>query len=177
MNSEPHFSKREVGFLIYSIAYKGKKMNRLINTYQKCAKLPAGKRIFSKLICLKAPYFGTIKPLFKELRPGYCEVTMKKRRAVHNHIKSVHAIAMCNLSELTAGTMLEATLPQSMRWIPKGMAVEYLKIAKTDLKAVCKISTADLDQPQELPMTVQVTDTSDAEVFRAVITMHLSKKK
>jgi hypothetical protein len=102
---------------------------------------------------------------------------MKKRRAVHNHIKSVHAIAMCNLSELTAGTMLEATLPQSMRWIPKGMAVEYLKIAKTDLKAVCKISTADLDQPQELPMTVQVTDTSDAEVFRAVITMHLSKKK
>ena len=152
-------------------------MNRLMNTYHKCAKLPAGKRIFSKLICLKAPYFNTIKPLFKELRPGYCEVTMKKRRTVQNHIKSVHAIAMCNLSELTAGTMLEATLPQSMRWIPKNMSVEYLKIAKTDLKAVCKISTEGLDNPQQLPMTVHVTDTSDAEVFRAVITMHISKRK
>jgi len=148
-----------------------------MNAYHRCAKLPAGKRIFSKLICLKAPYFNTIKPLFKELRPGYCEVTMKKRRAVHNHIKSVHAIAMCNLSELAAGTMLEVTLPQSMRWIPKGMTVEYLKIARTDLKAVCKISTEDLDNPQELNMSVHVTDTSDTEVFRAVITMHISKRK
>ena len=148
-----------------------------MNAYHRCAKLPAGKHIFSKLICLKAPYFNTIKPLFKELRPGYCEVTMKKRRAVHNHIKSVHAIAMCNLSELAAGTMLEVTLPQSMRWIPKSMFVEYLKIAKTDLKAVCEISTEDLDNPQELPMTVHVKDTNDAEVFRAVITMHISKRK
>jgi hypothetical protein len=102
---------------------------------------------------------------------------MKKRRAVQNHIKSVHAIAMCNLSELAAGTMLEVTLPQSMRWIPKNMTVEYLKIAKTDLKAICKISTEDLDNPQELNMNVHVTDTSDAEVFRAVITMHISRRK
>jgi len=152
-------------------------MNRLLDVYNKCVKLPYGMRIFSKLVCLKAPYFGTIKPLFKELRPGYCEITMKKRRAVHNHIKSVHAVAMCNISELTAGTMLEATLPQSMRWIPKRMNVEYLKIAKTDLKATCEISTNSLDKQQELPMTVHVTNTNGEEVFRAVITMHLSKKK
>ena len=152
-------------------------MNRLMDLYNKCLKLPAGGQIFSKLICLKAPYFGTIKPLFKELRPGYCEIRMKKRRAIHNHIKSVHAIAMCNLSELTAGTMLEATLPKSMRWIPKGMTVEYLKIARTDLKAVCEISTEGLDRPQELPMTVRVTDTGGDEVFRAVITMHVSEKR
>jgi hypothetical protein len=84
---------------------------------------------------------------------------------------------MCNISELCAGTMLEATLPPSMRWIPNGMTVEYLKIARTDLKAVCEISTEDLDNPQELPMSVHVTDTSEAEVFRAVITMYISKKK
>ena len=151
-------------------------MNSLMNLYSKCLKLPAGKRIFSKLICLKAPYFGTIKPRFEELRPGYCKIAMKDRRAVHNHIKSIHAIAMCNISELAAGTMLEATLPPTMRWIPKGMTVEYLKIARTDLKAICEISTEDIDNPQELPMTVHVTDTSNTEVFRAVITMHLSKK-
>ena len=152
-------------------------MNRLMKVYDKCVKLPAGKHIFSKMVCLKAPYFRTIKPLFIALRPGYCEITMKKRRAVHNHIKSVHAIAMCNISELAAGTMLEATLPPSMRWIPKGMTVEYLKIARTDLKAICEISTEGLDHPQELPMTVHVTDTGKAEVFRAVITMHISEKR
>ena len=152
-------------------------MNRLLDVYKKCLKFPYGMLIFSKLVCLKAPHFRTIKPLFKELRPGYCEIIMKKRRAVHNHIKSVHAIAMCNLSELAAGTMLEATLPKTMRWIPNRMSVEYLKIAKTNLKATCEISTDSLDKPQELPMTVHVTDTSGEEVFRAVITMFLSKRK
>ena len=152
-------------------------MNHLMNVYNKCVKLPAGKRIFSKMVCLKAPYFGTIKPVFKELRPGYCEIAMKKRRAVHNHIKSVHAIAMCNISELAAGTMLEATLPSSMRWIPKSMTVEYLKIARTDLKAVCQIPTEGLEHPQELPMTVHVTDTNEVEVLRAIITMHISEKR
>ncbi len=152
-------------------------MNRLMNVYDKCVKLPAGNRIFSKMVCLKAPYFGTIKPRFEELRPGCCKITMKDRRAVHNHIKSVHAIAMCNISELAAGTMLEATLPPNMRWIPKGMTVEYLKIARTDLKAVCEISTEGLDNSQELPMTVHVSDSNEEEVFRAVITMYISKKK
>ena len=152
-------------------------MNKLLSIYTQCTKLPFGKKIFSKLVCIKAPYFSTIRPSFRELRPGYCEITMKKRRAVHNHIKSVHAIAMCNISELTAGTMLEVTLPSSMRWIPKSMHVEYLKIAKTDLKAVCEIPTEGLDELKELPMTVHVTDKNDVEVFRAVINMHLSKKK
>ena len=45
---------------------------------------------------MKAPYFSTIKPQFKTLRPGYCEVSMKKRRAVLNHLGSVHAIAELN---------------------------------------------------------------------------------
>ncbi len=56
------------------------------------------------------------------------------------------------------------------------MQVQYLKIAKTDLKATCEISTDNLESVQELPMTVHVTDTKGTEVFRAVITMHISKK-
>ncbi len=151
-------------------------MNRLLKIYTQCRKLPLGNRIFSWMVCFKAPYFKTIRPLFRELKPGYCEITMKNRRAVQNHIRSVHAIAMCNISELTAGSMLEATLPGSMRWIPKGMAVEYLKIAKTDLNATCEISLDNPDSPQELPMTVHVTDAKGIEVFRAVITMYISKK-
>ena len=73
--------------------------------------------------------------------------------------------------------MLEASIPKAMRWIPKGMAVSYLKMAKTDLKAVCEIPLDDLNQPGEFPMTVHLTDKKGTEVFCAVITMHLSLKK
>ena len=152
-------------------------MKKVMRVYQTCLKLPLGKYIFSKLICLKAPYFASISPRFIELRPGYCEILLRKRRAVTNHLNSVHAIAMCNVSELAAGTMLEASIPEKMRWIPKGMTVSYLKMAKTDLKAACKIPAAGLDQPGEFPMEVNLEDENGQKVFTAVITMHLSKKK
>jgi len=151
-------------------------MPNMLDAYNKCVKLPFGKKLFSALVCHNAPYFKTIKPQFVELRPGFGELTIKKRRAVENHIKSVHAIAMCNMSELVAGAALETAIPKHMRWLPKKMEVHYLAIAKTDLRATCEISTDGLDKPQELPMTVNVTDTGGKEVFRAIITMHLSEK-
>lgn len=151
-------------------------MSPMMRVYQFCNKLPLGKTIFSRLICWKAPYFSTIKPRFVELRPGYSEIRFKKRRAVTNHIKSVHAIAMCNVSELAAGTALETVVPRTIRWIPKEMTVYYLKIARSNLTAVCEIDSGELDQPGDLPVTVHVRDVKGAEVFRAVITMHLSAK-
>lgn len=152
-------------------------MSMVLDLYKKFEKFPMGRKLFSKLVCLKAPYFGSIKPLFVELKEGRCVITMKKRRAVQNHIKSVHAIAMCNISELAAGTMLEASIPSTMRWIPKKMSVEYLKVAKTDLKAVCDLQEVDWEKSQDLPLTVAVTDKNDETVFRAVITMYVSPKK
>lgn len=152
-------------------------MNKLMRVYQTCQRFPFGNILFSKLVCFKAPYFGSIKPRFIELKPGYCEISFKKRRAVTNHLKTIHAIAICNVSELAAGTFIEATIPRTMRWIPKGMKVSYLKLAKTDLKAVCEISTDRLYQGGDFPMTVNVTDIHRQRVFSAVINMYLSLKK
>ena len=159
-------------------SYKGENnMNKLLTLYNKFEKVPFGRKIFSILVCIKAPYFGSIKPVFVELQSGRCVMTMKKRRSVQNHIKSVHAIAMCNISELTAGTAIEAAIPSNMRWIPKKMSVEYLKVAKTDLKAVCDLQGIDWEKNQDVPMTVDVTDTNGVVVFRAIITMYVSHKK
>ncbi|MCE2990828.1 MAG: DUF4442 domain-containing protein, partial [Nitrosomonadaceae bacterium] len=68
-------------------------MSQVLSLWSKLEAKPLGKWIFSRIICWKAPYFGTIKPRFEELRPGYSRVSMPKRRAVHNHIQTVHAIA------------------------------------------------------------------------------------
>src|SRR3990167_4658029 len=95
--------------------------NSTLRIWQRLTSLPGGKWAFSRMICAKAPYFSTIRPEFVELRPGYCEVTIRKRRAVHNHIGTVHAIAMCNMAEVAAGIMTDVTIPATHRWIPKGM--------------------------------------------------------
>ena len=142
------------------------------------ASKPGGKWAFSRLLCLKAPYFGSIRPRFVHLRQEYCEVRIKKRRAVQNHLGSVHAIAMCNMAELAGGTMTEVTVPATHRWIPKSMTVNYLKIARTDLVAIASPHSAlDLTAPGEFLVDVTVKDTGGEPVFNALITMWVAPRK
>jgi hypothetical protein len=64
-----------------------------------------------------------------------------------------------------------------MRWIPKGMTVEYLKKARGTMHAIATPDTAIVDSPgYELPVTVLVRDPQGDEVFRARIAMWLSPK-
>lgn len=137
-----------------------------------------GKWLFSKFVCSRVPYFASIKPRIVELRSGYCEAHLTKRRAVTNHLGTVHAIAMCNLAELTGGLAGEATLPSTHRWIPKGMQVEYLKKAETDLRATSVVEVIpDLATKTERPIVVNVFDRDDQLVFRATIDMWITPKQ
>lgn len=149
----------------------------ILGMYRKLAALPAGKTAFTKAVCLKAPYFGSIDPVIDALRPGHCEVHIKDRRAVHNHLGTIHAIAMCNMAELAAGMLTEVTIPTSHRWIPKGMTVEYLAKARGDLRAVAALDPLPtLAESLDLPVTINVLDRADTTVMRAVITMRVSPK-
>ena len=143
----------------------------------KLEKLPFGKSIFSRFVCFKAPYFASISPRFEELRPGFARVSMRKRRAVTNHIGTVHAIAMCNLAELAAGTMTEISIPRAMRWLPKGMQVEYLRKASTDVEAVARVEDVHEGPARDVPVSVEVKDRAGELVCRATITMWVSPRK
>ena len=92
-------------------------MTKLLALYDKLGRWPLGGWLFSRAVCWKAPYFATISPRITVLANGRCEAQIADRRRVHNHIGTVHAIALCNLAELTAGVMTDASLPAGMRWI------------------------------------------------------------
>ena len=102
---------------------------------------------------------------------------MKKRRGVTNHIGTVHAIAMCNLAELAAGTMTEVSIPATMRWLPKGMQVEYLKKAESDVQAVATVAGIEAGAAREIPVQVAITNTAGDLVCRATISMWVSPRK
>lgn len=151
----------------------------LLSTYRKLIRLPLGHWLFSRMVCFKAPYFGSISPLFTKLENSRCEATIKDRRKVHNHIGTVHAIALCNLAELCAGVMTDASLPKGMRWIPKGMSVQYLKKAIGTMRAVATpaIPLVASDAGYDLPVNVDVFDPAGERVFTAEIRMWLSPKR
>ncbi len=136
-----------------------------------------GRWLVSQILCYKAPYFRSIKPRLTRVEPGHVELRFKKRWSVTNHIDTVHAIAMCNSAELAGGLCLDVSLDANHRWIPAGMTVQYLKMAKTDLRAVCKLEKYDWQGKQDVIMPVSVYDTNDVEVFHADITMRVSPRK
>ncbi|MCX7556919.1 hotdog fold domain-containing protein [Xanthomonadaceae bacterium JHOS43] len=152
---------------------------RILALFVKLCRWPAGDRLFSRLACFKAPYFNTIRPRITVLEPGRCVATMRDRRAVRNHLGTVHAIAMCNLAELAGGLMTDATIPSSMRWIPKGMSVDYLKKAEGPLCATATPSGNVIasDTGYDLPVSVDIRDQSGESVFRASIRMWVSPRR
>ncbi|HEY8328562.1 MAG TPA: hotdog fold domain-containing protein [Rhodanobacter sp.] len=151
----------------------------VLSLYRRITRWPAGHWIFSRLVCLKAPYFATIAPRFIALEPGRCEVRIRDRRRVHNHIGTVHAIALCNLAELSAGVMTDATIPADMRWIPKGMSVEYLKKAVGTMHGIARpeLATPASGGGHEWPVGVEVVDDAGETVFRARVLMWVSPRK
>lgn len=158
------------------MAYESSK-SPVLKLWRYFGKRGFGRWLVSKIVCFNAPYFSSIKPRFSKVEAGNVELFFKNRRAVQNHLKSVHAIAMCNAAELAGGVCLDVSLSANFRWIPVGMEVKYLKMAKTDLHAVCKIDKFDWDTPQDVIMPVSVYDTNQIEVFHADITMRISPKK
>ncbi|MFE6614847.1 hotdog fold domain-containing protein [Amycolatopsis sp. NPDC057786] len=147
--------------------------------WNRLAGKPIGKQLFSAAMCLRVPYFRTVLPSVRELRPGRCEVTSPKWWGVYNHIKTFHAIAACNLAEIAMGMLAEATVPTTHRWLPKGMTVEYVAKAETSLRAVAELPELPEfgDEGFELPVPVTITDTNGKTVVTATITIWVTKKK
>src|SRR4051794_15060477 len=100
-------------------------MVSILDMWNKASSVPMGKKAFSLAFSQKAPYFATIRPTFQVVEPNHVELTIPKRRAVHNHIGTVHAIALCNGAEAAMGALAEVTIPKDKRWIPKGMDINY----------------------------------------------------
>ena len=144
--------------------------------YRSMAARPLGRRAFSVLFASKAPYFRTVRPQVREVRPHHAELSIRKRRAVQNHIGTVHAIAVCNGLEAAMGLLAEATTPKDRRWIPKGMQVSYLAKSTTDLLCVAETDPADWAEAGDVPVRVRAIRTDGVVVVQGVITIYVSEK-
>lgn len=131
----------------------------------------SGPEAFTQMAVQAAPYFATIDPVITKLTAGCAEVELKSQKKVHNHLGTVHAIAMCNAAELAAGMATTVSIPETARWIPKGMTVAYLAKAKTDLRVVTEAVDVDFSAEGDIIVPVAAYDTDGVKVFTAEITM------
>lgn len=152
-------------------------MANVLELYTKVTSLPQGRRLFSLLFSQKAPYFGTVRPRFVELRPNYAELTVKKRRRVQNHIGTVHVIAICNGLEAAMGALAEATVPAGKRWIPKGMEVDYTAKATSDITCIAETDPEQwAGEDPDVPVRVRGVREDGTVVVDGVIKLWVTAK-
>lgn len=126
---------------------------------------------------LPRAHFASIAPRIDTLDAGRCVVSFRHRRAVTNHLGTVHAIALCNAAELAAGLAMAAALSRTSRWIPKGMHVDYLRKATGRMTAVATVDDVpQSDSGREVAVRVEVTDPRGDAVCRAVVSMWVSSR-
>jgi acyl-coenzyme A thioesterase PaaI-like protein len=154
-------------------------MSQVLSLWQKCTSIPlVGARVFSFAFGQKAPYFFSIRPRFTVIETNHAELVIPDRRRVHNHLGTVHAIALCNGLEAAMGALAEVTIPESKRWIPKGMTVAYTAKAIGDITCIAETDPEQWSGTDpDVPVRVRGVRTDGTVVIEGVIRLWVTPKK
>ena len=134
--------------------------------WDRFAPLPGGKRIFSFLLGRIVPYTATIHPRVLDLTATGARISIADRRGVRNHLRSIHAIALANIAELTTGLPLAYAVMPRGRTILLSLTVEFVKKARGTLTATSSFVAPSPDAESEIEIPVEVRDADGDVVVR-----------
>jgi acyl-coenzyme A thioesterase PaaI-like protein len=152
------------------------RQEQLAKLWNRCLGLPAGRWIFSRLFGWFVPYSGSIGATVQELEPGHCRVTIADRRALRNHLRSVHAVALVNAGEMTSGLAMTLALPPGIRGIVTSIAANYPKKARGRLVATARVTVPPVgSDPLDHMVETTITDQSGDVVCRVTTVWRLAR--
>lgn len=147
---------------------------RLLGTWDRLKNLPGGAFLFHRVLRLAVPYTASVRPLVREVRPGYARVQMLDRPRLANHLKSIHAIALANVGEFTGGIAMTATAPPNVRSILLRLEIDYLKKARGRVTAECHCTVPPVTEPIDHQVVTTIRDGAGDDVARVTATWRLS---
>ncbi len=141
--------------------------NPTLRQWRRITALPLGRRLFNRLVGFTVPYAATVRPNVLALEPGLARVRMFDRRRVRNHLRSIHAVALINLAEMTANLAMMSLQPRQGRWIVTGLDTEFVRKARGAITAECRVAALDWSAPQDVQGYVELRDQAGDLVMTA----------
>jgi acyl-coenzyme A thioesterase PaaI-like protein len=150
---------------------------RLLSLWRRLESLPGGRWLFSKAVGRVAPYSGTIGARVESLEPGRAVLTLRDRKRVRNHLRSVHAIALANLGELSSGLAAVAAMPKGVRGIPVRITIDYHHKARGILTAIGVADFPPIDGPTRVQIRSEIRDEQGHDVATVNVEWALERVK
>lgn len=148
---------------------------RLLSLWRRLSPLPGGRYLFAWAFGRTVPYSGSVRPIIEHLEPGHARVRISDRRAVRNHLGSVHAIALANVAEIASGMAMITALPADVRGIVVQLSIEYVKKARGPLIAEAHaVVPTPITAAVEHDFTASITDIAGDVVARATVRWRLA---
>lgn len=142
------------------------------------APLPGGRWVFARILGLLVPYSGTVRPRVHALEPSRAVVSIRERRRLRNHLRSVHAIALANLGELATGLAMTLALPDDARGIPVRIEVDYHRKARGTITAEGHAAPPPaINEDTEELATAALTDETGEVVAEVRVTWRLGPRQ
>jgi len=149
-------------------------ISRLYHYWSYLKTKPGGRYLFNFFIRLINPYTGALKANVLDLQKGYAQLELKDRRAIRNHLNSIHAIALTNLGEFTSGLALISQFSKNMRGIPIDIHIEFLKKARGKLMAECSTQIPNFEVKTQHTVVANIINTEKELVARVSVIWQLS---
>ena len=147
---------------------------RLLRLWRRLSPLPGGGWLFGTIPGFMVPYTGSIHPRVRLLEPGHARIELRDRRSVRNHLRSIHAIALTNLGELTSGLAMLVGLPPTVRGIVTGLSIEFHKKARGTLTAESVVTIPEVMAPCEHQVRASIRDQQGDVVAEATVRWRLA---
>lgn len=132
-------------------------------------------KTFSKIV----PYVGTTGIVYEEVTPNKLVVSLENKKAVQNHIGSVHAVAVTLLAETATGFILGINLPSDRILLVKSYEVNFYRpIKKGQMAAIATLSDEQrqyiLDTPKGEMIIPCVIEDRNSDSDRDPITVEMT---
>jgi acyl-coenzyme A thioesterase PaaI-like protein len=140
------------------------------------SKVPMGKWLFSRIIGFFIPYSGSVRPYVDEVRAGYARLSINDCRSKRNHLRSIHALALANVGELTTGLALHFGMAPDDRAILTRLEIDFIKKARGKITVIADFPVRNLE-PGLFQVEAKLYDEKKIEVARIKTSWLLGKEK
>lgn len=132
-------------------------------------------KAFGKIV----PYVGTTGIVYEEVTPNKLVVSLENKKAVQNHIGTVHAVAITLLAETATGFILGINLPTDRVLLVKSYEVNFYRpIKEGQIAAIASLSDEQrqyiLDTPKGDMIIPCVIEDRNSNSDRAPIVVEMT---